>query len=135
MNDVELWHFTCMDRAAKLGPIGSVMPIMLQADGGPEAAANLPTFLRWIASVAWFTDQPDGSGTALQGKVCEHGDRQAFRYRVLDTSACRPWHDWAFDVDLPRRFRLELDLAYGAKPKSWWVSLEPVPVAYAPEFP
>lgn len=116
-----LWHYTCDHRAP-----------MLQADGFVRPVTQLvkDTVVPPWGELAWFTDldAPVRDALVLTSDTLDC-DRTTNRFRVLDDSTIWPWvtapghrTDWG-------RY---LELADGARPMHWFVSSEPVPVAYDP---
>lgn len=110
-----LWHYTCSHTYAYLGDSGLLVP-----------AQNLVTTLDdyWPAQFVWLTDLRSPIRDALGlTSTFQHCDRTAYRYRVADTSTVFRWADVRRTV--PNAELLEL--ADGARPAHWYVSVEPVP--------
>ena len=114
MNDRVLWHFTCTHGYRGIGARGVLQP------------RRHPLMPR-LGAVVWLTDQsmPDRDAVGLTSEVYLTCDRMQYRYRALDTSRARPWHelrDRAPDA-------VVADLERYGDPGSWWLARAPVPVA------
>lgn len=113
-----MWHYTCDHGRAALGVRGWVVPAHLWA----PRTDPYPTG-QW----AWFTDlatpNRDALGLTMNLTKC---DRTAYRYRVTDEAHVVPWMHVRRHV--PGALRDDLESAPGARPRHWWVSVEPVPV-------
>ena len=118
-----LYHFTCDHGRAAIGDTGQLVPA-LRLVAYPQE--TVPT-MRYV----WLTDLhvpiPAALGLTRDWIVC---DRSAYRYRVTDDTTVVPWVSVSRDMERP--WRAALEFSPGAKPRHWFVSSEPVPVAYDP---
>jgi len=125
-----LWHYTCHHGHLALGQAGSLIPPL--ALGARYDA--LPPWARDLGYLVWATDLgnpwPEPLGLTRHLGGC---DRTEYRYRVTDPAALTPYLDTWRTLD-PRLART-LVMADGAMPRHWWVSRDPVPVAYDPTPP
>lgn len=105
------YHYTCDDRAKKIGRAGRIKP-----GGSPYA---------------WFTDlarpNRDALGLTMNYIAC---DRTTNRYRVVEDALLIPWRDVRRSCD-PDWVAL-LESSPGARPMHWWVSEVSVGAIYDP---
>lgn len=124
---VTLWHFTCEHGGAALGAHGVVLP---PAEHSPRVGwDSLDESMRWLATLSWFTDQPDGYGAMLGRRTVNGCDRLTHRYRVADETGIVRWCNYAHDERLDPSVRWGLEHADTcALPTSWYVCAQPVQV-------
>jgi hypothetical protein len=113
---MKLYHFTCTDMAAQIGGDGHLRP---------HPQAHVPADLLWLTDLT----QPYREALGLT-PMARDRDRCAVRYEV-DTDAATPWIEWA-RAHLPGHDNWtrvnELNNAFGALPRHWWVATEPIAV-------
>jgi hypothetical protein len=121
----ELYHYTCDHGQAHLGDSGELL------SGWDQVNAKRRRILPPTARFIWMTDMVrpliNPLGLTRQFITC---DRTAHRYRVLDRTKVMWWCDVRRHV--PAEWRDLLETSEGARPAHWFVSLDPVPVAYDP---
>lgn len=128
----DLWHYTCEHSHLLLGRTGVLLPgCMLTGATDVRADRVLP----FQTSLVWLTDlalpNRDALGLSMLYLTC---DRTAHRYRVEDVTDVVAW------VDVRRSMVLRgmtdavesLEDVPGVQPRHWFVSTQPVPVAYDP---
>lgn len=108
-----LYHFTCLDHGVAL--LGEGEAILKPGHDG----------FVWITDLSIPFAKP--LGLTKNTLTC---DRTQARYKVLDAERI----DWWMDARkiLPDSFVWPLELAQGAMPMHWYLSTEPVHVAYDP---
>lgn len=110
-----LWHYTCDHGRAALGESGWVV-------SARALGADTPT-----GRYGWFTDLGtpirDALGLTMALVTC---DRTAHRYRVTDEAGVVRWA--SVRRDFPADWREDLEGGPGARPRHWWVAVDPVAV-------
>jgi hypothetical protein len=118
---VTYWHYTCDHGHQRIGDAGLLLPL--------ASLTDKPT--PWQGRIIWLTDLAypyrDALGLTSQILSC---DRTAHRYRITDNRQIVPWTLVA--RDLSREQRDELELARGARPRHWYISMDPVAAVYDP---
>lgn len=120
-----LLHYTCRHGRTGIGERGWVIPVALRNTG-----LDLTGLPEMLTCYGWFTDLTTPNRDALGlTRTTIRCDRTRYRYRVTcldDEHGLLPWtearRDW------PRHLVLALEISYGARPRHWWVSPQPVPV-------
>jgi hypothetical protein len=118
-----LWHYTCEHSAAKIGASGTLIAAIQQLDEVPA----LPIDALPLLGMVWATDMdpPDNQALGLTSRTIAC-DRTEVRYRVPG----RSFQHWGrVRGRLPIPLVDALELAHGAQPARWWVSLVSVPGA------
>lgn len=110
-----LYHYTCDHGHDGITHDGFVKPHMQVVLGGLE--------------LTWFTDLdvPDRNALGLTSTILTC-DRIKYRFEADVAAGLRWWPQAVRDLDL-HRYRRSLELAPGAAPMHWYVSLGTVPVA------
>lgn len=118
-----LFHYTCDHGHAQLGPESALVPAIDIIGPGRDAP--------WTAQFVWLTDMdtPDRNALGLTSNIL-NCDRLSHRYRVVDEHSCVWWPEYA--ARLHASTRHEIEDADGARPRHWWVALQPVQVVYDP---
>lgn len=109
-----LYHYTCDHAVAGIRADRFVKP-------------NMHPLLKGIA-LAWFTDldAPDRDGLGLTSNYITC-DRTTHRFTVADSAPIRWWPNAVRELDL-QGYRRALEIAPGAWPAHWYVSVVPVVV-------